>query len=591
MKEEFDIVITNGIIVDGSGKEPFRAAIGIKDGIIVHVGKLSSFDAREVIDAKDMIVCPGFIDMHSHGDETLFLYPDAINFLLQGITTIVGGNCGFSPAPLRDWWLVSFWDFDLISEIRPFKYYPDTVIPLDEFKAKIKEKYGVNITWRTFKEYFNYLERLGIGVNYVPQVGHNTIRAQVLGPDFKREASKREIEEMKTLVEEAFVDGVWGFSTGLDYEPGAYASKEELIELLKVVAKYEGIYSTHWRRTGVRKERTEFSIPEKIKGIEEAIELASTAKVKLEISHLLSGYTIYPIPPKELAVAAIKATLKIIDEARSKGLDVSFDVIPNTTGGVFTFKYLVDFLAPWVRELGSREALSKALKMKDFRNEIKRIINEGKWWYINPKVDPYWSMKILILKHINEKYSGKTIYEVSKELNKDPLEVLFDLIIEDPYARATYRSLMYEDEVIELIKHPLSMICTDVFSVDYKWELKSIPSFLPHPNTYGSFPRFIKRYVYELKVLSIESAIKKITYMPARKLGLQKRGLIKQGYYADIVIFNPRNIGFKGNELEPRVPPDGIMYVIVNGAITVKEGKYLGIRKGVIIKRREREVS
>ncbi len=584
---EFDLVILNGFIVDGSGNPMYKASIGVVNDKIAFIGKLENFNAKEVIDAEGLVVSPGFIDIHSHGDETLFLYPDALNYLHQGITTIVGGNCGYSPAPLRDWWLLSFWELDLWDKIKPYKYYPEPiVIPLNEFRKHVKKKYNVDIKWRNFCEYFKYLEKIGIGVNYVPLVGHNTIRAQVMGPDYKRAATDKEIKEMKTLLEEAFEDGVWGLSTGLDYEPGAYADRRELVELVKVAAKYSGIYTTHWRRTGIRKERKEYTIPEKIRGIEEAISIAEEAKIKLEISHLLSGYTIYPIPPRELAIAAAKATLRTIDEACRRGVDVAFDVIPNTDGGVFTLKYLADLLAPWIRELGSREALGRMLKVEDFREEVKQIIKSGKWWLINPKVDPYWAMKIKILKHKNGEYNNKTIDEVAKTLNKDPLDVLFNLIIEDYDAQAAYTSLEYEEEVATFIKHPRAMVCTDTFSLDFKWELKTIPNYLPHPNTYGAFPRYLRKYVFESKILSLEEAIKKITYMPASRIGLEKRGLIKEGYYADIVIFDSKTIRDKGDYLEPRRKPEGIKYVIVNGRIVIENGEYKGLRVGRIIKKR-----
>lgn len=585
MSEEFDLIIINGLVYDGKGNPPYKASIAVKDGKIVKIGDIRRFEAKRVIDAKGLAVSPGFIDIHSHGDETLFLYPTADSFVMQGITTIIGGNCGFTPAPLRDWWLLSFWEYDLWDELRPFKYYPEILIPLDEFKKKVKEVYGIDINWKSFNDYLKRIESIGISVNYAPLVGHNTIRAQVMGNDYKRKAKPEEIKEMKELVREAMEAGAHGLSTGLDYEPGAYADTEELIELVKVVKEYGGIYSTHWRRTGIRKERVEFRPPEKIKGILEAIEIGKKTKVPVQISHIMSGYAIYPPPPPELATSAAKATIKVIDNARKEGIDITFDVIPNVDGGVFTFKYLAGLLAPWVRELGSRENLAKALKAKDFRDEVKQVILSGKWWYINPKVNPYWAEKVKILVCKNNSYVGKTLAEIASEKNQDPIDTLFDIIIEDPDTRVEYGSFIDESEVIEFIKHPYSMICTDTFALDFKWEIKKPPYFLPHPNTYAAFPRFIRRYVRELKVITLEEAIKKITFLPAQKLKLKGRGVIEVGAYADIVIFNPNEIAEGGDYLEPRKPPKGIHYVIVNGEIVVEKGKHTAKKPGKVIRR------
>ena len=212
---EFDLLIRGALIVDGTGRPGFRGSIGIRNGKIVAVGGIpANADARRVLDAAGLVACPGFIDMHAHGDLTLLQYPEAESYVMQGVTTIVGGNCGFSPAPLKNVWLFQFWEYGWWHEIAPYKYMPEPVQPLDKVDEKFREKLGWGITWRSFGEFLSRVEEVGISINYVPLVGHNTIRATVMEHDYKRKAKPREIREMKAYVVEAMESGAFGLSTG-----------------------------------------------------------------------------------------------------------------------------------------------------------------------------------------------------------------------------------------------------------------------------------------------------------------------------------------------------------------------------------------
>jgi len=585
MVEELDILIKNATIVDGTGRPKFEGDIGIRDGKIVEVGKIETKDAKRVIDGNKLIAAPGFIDIHSHADETILLYPEANNYVMQGVTTVIGGNCGFSPAPLRDKWLLSFWEFEWWDEIAPYKYYEPLIVPLDVFREKAKEKLGIDIDWNSFDEFLKRVEETRISINYVPLVGHNTIRAQVMGEDHEREPTKEELEEMKEFVREAMEAGAFGLSTGLDYPPGAYAKTEEIIELIKVVKEYGGVYATHWRRTGVRR-GTRTKKKKKIRGIEEAIRISKETGVPVEISHILSGYIIYPEPvPPELIKANAEATLRVIDEALKEGIDVSFDVIPNTDGGVIIIPYLISLLVPWLKESGSVEQFLKNLRAKDYRAEIKEIIESGKWYWINPKINPYWARKIKILRCKKEEYNGKTLEEIAKEENKDPLDVMFDIISLDPETRIESAEIAHELEIMTFLKHPKAMVCSDTFTFDDKWSVRIPPYYLPHPNTYGIFPRYLKRYVKEEKILTLEEAIKKITSMPAQRFGLTSKGVIKEGADADIVLFDFEKIRDIGDYLEPRRYPEGIEYVLVNGEIIVEKGKHTQTRSGRVLRK------
>ncbi len=584
--DECDILIENGLIVDGTGSPVFKGSVAIQGDRIVEVGKVKC-DAKVVIDASGLVVAPGFIDVHTHADKTLPLFPKAENYVMQGITTTIGGNCGNVAAPILDWWPPNmFWDQDILFELKPYKYYIEGLLPADEVKKKVKEIYGVDITWGLFKDFIKWLEENGISVNHVPLAGHNTIRAQVMGPDWNREPTPKELEEMKWHVREAMEAGAFGLSTGLDYVPGVFSKTEEIIELVKVVKEFNGIYATHWRRTGLRRERA-IPIIDKIRGIHEAIRICRETGVVTEISHLMSGYTIYPEPPIELALAAVRETIKVIDEARKEGLKIYYDIIPNVTGGTLTSVYLAALLTPWAREIGSLEGLGRALKMKDFREELKSLILAGKWWALNPRVNPYWDNKIEIVSHANQEYVGKTIKEIAEIKDVDSIEALFDILSEDPKAKYKNKGYRTDEEIAEFIKYPYCMIGLDTYTFDTKWSMKLPPYYVPHPNTYGGMPRYIRKYVREMKVLPLEEAIRRITSLPAKVFKIKNRGIIKVGAYADIVIFDYKTISDVEDPIDPRRYPKGIHYVIVNGVIVVEKGKHTGTKPGKVLKLNE----
>lgn len=581
--EEFDILIKNGLIVDGTGEPPKKGSIAIKGEKIAAIGKISRADSKVTINAAGLVISPGFIDVHSHADKTLPLFPTADNYVMQGITTTIGGNCGNTIAPIYEWWPPNmFWDSDIIFELRPFKYYSEEFLPSDEVKKRVKEIYNVEIGWGSFKDFIQWLKTKGISVNHAPLVGHNTIRAQVLGLHWKSKPTEEEIKKMKVYVEEAMEAGAFGLSSGLDYVPGSHASTEELIELVKVIKKFNGVYATHWRRTGPRRERAT-PIIEKIKGIAEAIEIGKKTGVRVQISHITSGYMIVPPPPQELEEAAVKATLKIIEASKSEGLKVAFDIIPNVTGGTLINVYLASLLTPWLRVIGSRIGLAHALKMSDFREEIRSEILGGKWWGLNPIVSPYWSNAIEIVACKKSNYIGKTINEVALEKGVDDLEALFNVLIEDPDVKIRNRGYVTECEIQAFLKNQNCMVGLDTYTFDEKWMMHHPPYMLPHPNTYGGMPRYIRKYVREMKVLTLEEGIRRITWLPARTFRLKKRGVLKVGAYADLVIFNFNEIGEVEDPLDTRHYPKGILYVIVNGKIVVKNGNHTKARPGKVL--------
>ncbi len=523
---EFDLVLKNGIILDGSGAPPIKADIGIKDDTIIKIGDLSNYRAEKVIDVKGLYVAPGFIDIHNHSDISIFIVPTANNYVLQGVTTIVIGNCGSSPAPLTEL------NKELIEEWK--KYYPE-----------------VSVTWKSFREYMKALKELEKSINVVPLVGFGTIRSAILGFE-NRSPTSRELEDMKNLAREALKTGAFGISTGLIYIPQVFASTEEIINVAKAVAEYGGIYASHIRNEGVHL----------VDAILEAITIGIKSGCSVEISHLKAA----GIPAWGLTEKA----LGIISYYISQGIDVSADAYPYTA----TSTGLDAILPAWVRE-GGRKKLVEKLKDPSIVDKIKLEL-EKKGLMEERYVE--WH-QITIAYSINHKeVEGKTIDLISKEWGLDPFEVVIKLLIDDEAATAAVYHVLNEEDVKRVLKHPFVAIGSD-------GSIRKFGEGKPHPRNYGTFPRFIARYVRELKLISLPEAIRKITSLPARKLGLWDRGLIRPGMKADIVVFNYYTIRDTATFEKPHSYPTGIEYVIVNGVPVVEEGKHTNAKPGKVLEK------
>ncbi|MBN1682414.1 amidohydrolase family protein [Candidatus Bathyarchaeota archaeon] len=583
--EKYDILINNAKIVDGSGSTCINGSIAIKDEKIHSIGEVQGISEIN-IDAKGLVVSPGWIDVHNHGDLTILYYPKADGFVRQGITTFVGGQCGNSPAPVGNYvgnpWMLS----ELHQEVSPTMYDADWLHPREEVNKLHKEKFGWEIDWNTMGEFFNKLEGKGFSPNYVPMVGHGEIRSVVLGPDYRRESTKKEIEQMVKITEEAMIDGCIGLTVGRDYDPGIWANFEEIFECAKIVAKYDGVYAAHSLRTSHRKARRpgEASIPA-TKGVLETIDIGRKAKASVQISHLGNLYSVNPGDSKILTEAGIKATLKLVNDANHEGLDISFDVIPNSaSGGIGGNHYLAARLRPWLKIAGSLEQFAKALRMPDWREEIKNSVMSGKYYGLNPNITPTWAEGGILIEHSDSRFKNKTISQIAKEMNIDELEALMQAIIADPNSKI-FRKPRDDSSLLTFMKHPKMMVGIDTFAVD-ETRIGSGPApGLPSENSFGGFPHYIKRAVRETNTLTLEEAIMKITYNPACKFKIPKRGIIKPGYFADLTIFNLETINDKGDQMEPRLYPEGIEYVIINGVLVVNENKHTGKTPGKILRR------
>ena len=587
MDEDYDILIKDALIVDGTGSSGYRGDLGVKGERIDSVSREEiSGNSVRVINAKGMVLSPGFIDVHNHGDLSILYYPRAEGFVHQGITTFVGGQCGDTPGPFGDWvglpWVLS----DLYTDIAPKMYGKDWLQSRDIVNSRHREVYGWEIDWSTMGEFFEKVEAKGLSPNYVPLVGHGDIRSFVMGPDFQRHATETEVKLMMEQTEQAMKEGCRGLSVGRDYDPGIWAEFDEILACAKVAAKYGGVYTSHSLRTGHRKPRRPGEFPPvKTKGVLEAIDVGRKAKMPVQVSHLGILYDVRPGDNREITRSAIRETLKIVDDARAEGVDVNFDVIPHhLTGGIGTSPWLVHSLSPWLQVTGSPEQLSAALKMPDFREEVKEKIWAGKHYGLNPNIDPGWASSRYIAVCKDKSFIDKTVADVAKMKDIEELDALFSIIRADPYTRVERRG---DDdwEKLEFYKHPEMMIGIDTFAVDDKRESWHKPPSYPNQNSYGGFPHYLRRAVRESKVLSLEEAVRKITSSPARKFKIMDRGVIRQGAYADIVIWNPETVTDKGTQLEPRRYPDGIPYVLVNGEMVVDNGAHTGLLPGKIIYR------
>ncbi len=556
--KEFDILIKNVTIIDGTGEPRFKGSIAIKGEKIEALGEIEA-DAETIIDGKGLFASPGFIDPHSHADLNVLEYPLAENLIMQGITTFVGGNCGLSPAPQKE---------------------------------------------LTFSQWLSKVEEKGISVNMAPLVGHNTIRSLVMGEDFKREATREELEEMRSLLEEAMQSGAFGLSAGIDPPwPGFFASFDEMVELCKLAAEYGGFYTPHTRH-----ERShwwtdnldEFSYvlyygpPEDVwvgryRGIVEAIEISKQARIPLHVAHIPNAYLL-PLPhPDYLEEAAARATMELINKALEEGVKVSCDVVlpplPQFTQVIVQEFLNSEFNYPeWLAKL-KKEELVERLKSREFREKIKELYDKCKIKFsmIHTKVDPYWFECFKVVGHKNHAYMGKTIGEIANEKKLDPLETVFEIVVEDPDAIWLHALDRRYNEVAvaTIIQHPLCEPCTDITSAPAK--LPQGHRWLVGAAHWGTYPYYIQTYVREKKLLTLEEAVKKATLLPAQRLGIE-RGVLKPGYFADLVIFDLGRISMKGDYIEPDRTPEGIELVIVNGKIVYREKTHTGAKPGKILR-------
>ena len=498
----YDIIISNGRVVDGSGNPWFLADIGIKDDRIVKIGNLDEENADQIINANGLVVTPGFIDPHTHALRGIFDVPGAESALLQGVTTLTEGNDGASP------------------------------FPIDRHYRAITDK-KISPNWSTF-------------------VGHGTLRQMVMGTE-DRKPSRAEMTKMKNLIREAMEDGALGMSTGLFYVPGSYALTEEIIELSKVVAEYGGIYISH-----IREETSGI-----IESVEETIRIGRESDIPVQITH----HKVMGVDNWGLSIES----LSLVDAARNQGVDVTLDQYPYTASQTG----LKALIPQWAQE-GGNERMLQRIKSSETRkiikNEVIKKILYGRGGG-NPK-------NIFISRNSwNPSMTGKNLAEITIEMGMSPsaenaAETVF-IILEKGSVTAVYHAIN-PDDVDRIMQHPATAIGSD-------GPVGIFGEGTPHPRQYGSFARVLGYYVRERGILKLEQAVRKMSSQSAKRLGIHDRGLIAEGYYADIAVFDPNQIIDKAGFENPHQYSVGMKFVIVNGITVVEEGKHNGNRPGKVI--------
>ena len=529
-RESFDVLITNGRVVDGTGAPWFRADIGIVGDRIVAIGQLADRDAKQRIDATNLVVSPGFIDMLGQSEFNVLVDPRAASKITQGITTEITGESA-SIAPLND---------ALVKSAQP--QYDHFKVPLD---------------FRTLDQYFARLERQRPAINIGTFVGAGGLRAYVVGQG-QRAATPEEIESMKALVAQAMEQGALGVSTSLQYVPGRFASTDEIVELARVAKKYGGIYISH--------QRSESS--QIVQSLDEVFAIAERAGIPAEVWHLKTAY--------KANWGRMPAVLKQFEAARARGLDVTFNMYPYDRAS----NGLDACLPLWVRE-GGLDQMLKRLTDPSLRERIKRDMDdpntkdwENQWYGSGGGAGV---MVSTVLDPALRKWEGKNLVQIGKEMGKDPRDAAMDLVIADRGETSVIISIMREDDVRAALAHPMMSIGTDSGARAEDGPLSESKS---HPRAWGSFPRVLGKYVRDEKLLSLEEAIRRFTSRPAARIGIADRGVLRPGFKADITIFNPDTVRDVSTFEDPTHYSHGIEHVLVNGKAVVSKGKITAERPG-----------
>jgi len=524
-----DLVFEGARVVDGTGAPWFVADVAVRDGKIAAVGKLDKRPARRRIDARGLVVAPGFIDLLGQSEYNVLVDRRAASKITQGITTEVTGE-GVSIAPLNQ---------ALIDGDR------DTY-----------QKYGVWPDWRTLDGYFRTLEKRGTAINLATFVGSGGLRSYVVGNE-NRPASASELASMKALLEQAMREGALGVSSSLQYIPNIYSSTEELIALAKVAARYGGAYFTHQRSESGRIDSS----------LDEAFRIAREANIRTQVWHLKTAYR-----PNWGRMPAVLAK---IEAARAQGLDVSANQYPYNRAS----NGLDACLPPWARE-GGKEALLKRLADPAARDRVKADMGRETTDWENQYLGSGGAEGIMVSSVLSDalkKYEGRTIARIAQEEKKDPRDALLDLVIADRANASCIISIMDEKDVRTALAHPLVAFCTDSPAKATDGLLSREYS---HPRGWGSAARILGHYVRDEKVLPLEEAIRKMTSFPAASAGLPDRGIIKPGFAADLAVFDPKTVRDVATFEDPNRYSEGFRYVAVNGVLVVDGGKLTGKTPG-----------
>ncbi len=502
LAQQADIVIKNGRIIDGTGNSWYYGGIAVRDGKIVAVGNISSYQASKIIDAQNRIIAPGFIDVHTHIEDDEVRNPTADNFIYDGVTTVVTGNCGDSKVDIGS--------------------------------------------------YLDMIDSLKLSVNAASLIGHNDVRIAVMGK-VNRAATEEELQQMEALVEKAMKSGAKGLSTGLIYIPGTFAPTSEIVRLAKVAKRYNGVYATHMRSEG----------DSVVQAVQEAINIGREAGIPVQISHFKVGGQ--PSAGKSFQ------TLQMIEEARREGIEVTIDQYPYTASSTTISTLLPDWALA-----GSDEQVRNRILNKD----TIHLISHEMIAKLHKRGLKHYSYAVVANFKTDTSFNGKSIEEINRLKGRkhkavEEVKTIIDLYLQGGAGMVFHG--MHEEDVQHIMQYPFNMIASDA-------SIRVFGQGVSHPRGYGSNGKVLSKYVRELKLITLEEAIRRMTSLPAQKFKLQNRGILIPGYAADIVVFDPGEVQDLSTYTNPHVYTKGFNTVVVNGTIVVEEGKHTGARAGMSLR-------
>jgi len=529
---DFDLVIRNARIVDGTGTPWYRGDVGVRNGMIEYVGALpSGVPCALEIDAGGEVLAPGFIDMHTHNDFLLLKDAETVPKLKQGVTTIMIGQCGISAAPIEG----------------------DKVPLLDAYTGFVKAGVKPEWNWRSFGEYLDVLDDLDLGVNVGSFVGHGTIRLNVLGFE-DRLPTAEELGKMRDLAHTAMEEGAFGMTSGLIYPPGVYSTSEEVEKIARGLRDRQGLYLSHMRNES----------SEVMKSVGETIAAAEKAGIPGQVlHHKACGRKNF---------GKVRETLALLEKARERGVDMTVDQYPYAASSTT----LRSILPPWVHE-GGLEKLMERLRDPALRERMKKEILTTENWenMLMSSGGPEGVM--VVYSPETPQFEGKKLPEIGEAMGRDPLDAAFEVILANHGSDTACYFMLDDEDVKYVMRHPLVMVASDT--------IPSAPGAKCHPRTNGTFPRVLGKYVREEKVLSLEEAVRKMSGFPAARLGLAKKGFVKAGMDADLVLFNPDTVIDGATFESPFGEPEGISHVFVAGKLAMKNGEFTGETAGKVLRK------
>ncbi len=530
---EYDLIIRNARIVDGTNSPWFWGDVGVRDGKIECVGVLPpGVHCGQEVDAHGEVLAPGFVDMHTHNDFLLLKDPAMVSKLKQGVTTIMIGQCGISPAPIR----------------------PDKVPLFDAYTGFVKAGVKPEWTWESFADFLEVLDGLKLGVNVGAFVGQGTIRLCVLGFEIRRPTNE-ELVEMRLLVHQAMEEGSFGMTSGLIYPPGVYSTSGEIEEIAKGLQEKKGLYLSHMRNESV----------DVVQSIHETIAVAERVGIPGQIlHHKACGRKNF---------GKVREALSLLEKARDRGVDMTVDQYPYTACSTT----LRGILPPWVQEGGLAELMGR-LSDPATRKQLKKEILTTENWE-NMLLSSGGAEGVMVLYSPDTpEYEGKTLLQIGEIMGQDALDAAFDVILANNGCDNACYFMLDEDDVKCVMKHPLVMVASDT--------IPAAPGAKCHPRSNGTFPRVLGKYVREEKTLRLEEAVWKMSGFPATRLKLEKKGFIKAGMDTDLVLFNPDTILDGATFENPFGDPRGISHVFMRGCLAVKNGEYAGVAEGKVLRNR-----